>query len=78
MENKAWVVYHKSQACRCNQLCMHVCLPSTTTAIPKRLNDPDRAGLRSAHPPKSMSGHVSWVFPRGEPGSHSTVPCIPK
>ena len=28
--------------------------------------------------PKSWSLQLKLVFPRGLPGSHSTVPCIPK
>lgn len=45
---------------------------------PPLLSAPLENTTTKTHPPKSTSGHVSWVFPRGEPGSHSTVPCIPR
>jgi len=37
----------------------------------------DVASTRRPAPPSSWSLQLRAVLPRGEPGSHSTVPCMP-
>ena len=54
------------------------------TPYPRRLATMDSDGLFAAYTytlgiaPSSWSLQLRHVLPSGEPGSHSTVPCMPK